>query len=238
MSDKVKQENKITITRALSEIKTLTDRISKAINTAIPCAIKQDLQPMMLQNNGVMAYGEASEENIKAVTAGIKSDYDSVMDLIKRRAKLRNAVMHANNVNKVTILGESMTIAEARLLADELAEANNLGKVMVDYTDKVKKIIGGHNAQLEADRQTRGQSYIDAKKAEAKEEERLLTTEEQEELLAKWEERFNKKQLLSIIDPIDAAKAGQEKLDKYAEYHAEIDYILSTINATTFITLD
>ena len=51
-----------------------------------------------------------NEEEFKKRTT---SDFQSLNDLIKRRNQVKNAIVSSNAVTKVTVGGQTMTVAEA-----------------------------------------------------------------------------------------------------------------------------
>lgn len=93
---------KILVTEALNELKTLDARITRATRECdfITASKKVDKNAEP---------GITKEDfNKKAV-----SDYQSVTDLIKRRETIKAAVIASNAVTEVEIAGEKMTVAKA-----------------------------------------------------------------------------------------------------------------------------
>jgi hypothetical protein len=87
------------ITRSLVEIKTLDARIGKIIDGASFTSYKTKSR-----NHGLNA-----EEFRKAAT----SDFQSINDLIKRRDRIKNAIVLSNSVTMVEIAGTKMTVSQA-----------------------------------------------------------------------------------------------------------------------------
>lgn len=87
--------NKMTITRALVELKTLDDRITKKINGTVFISIKGEFhKPVQGINDAV-------------------PNYQSITDLIERRTKIKSAIVSSNALTQVTICGKNFTVAEA-----------------------------------------------------------------------------------------------------------------------------
>lgn len=80
--------SKITITRALTELKTLDKRIQKAIDSG----------------TFVSFYGQffKPDENSKSA----QSNYQSIMDLLERRKQIKSLIVMSNAVTKVIIYGK------------------------------------------------------------------------------------------------------------------------------------
>ena len=106
---------KMTIHKALCELKTLDARITKCIGeTEYVFANKHSNDKV----NGMTVAAYCDE---------IKSGYQRVTDLIKRRDAIKRAVVLSNAVTKVTVGGKEYTVAEA-------IEMKNHGIQTVSYT--------------------------------------------------------------------------------------------------------
>lgn len=105
---------KMTIHKALCELKTLDARITKSIGeTEYVFANKHSNDKV----NGMTVAAYCDE---------IKSGYQRVTDLIKRRDAIKRAVVLSNAVTKVTVGGKEYTVAEA-------IEMKNRGVGCVEY---------------------------------------------------------------------------------------------------------
>src|SRR5690554_4907003 len=91
----------MTITRGLSELKLINDRIQRKINDA-RFAVGN-------KNNNKKIDGMTIEEFNK----NAKSQYQSIQDLIERRKKIKSAIVDSNAKTVVTIAGKEMTVASA-----------------------------------------------------------------------------------------------------------------------------
>lgn len=92
----------ISLTRALTEVKVLDDRIKKAVGASTFIAIG-------FGTSKRTASGQSNADVVKKIQA----DADSVSSLIDRRAKIKNAIQRANVATEVTIGDKTMTIAQA-----------------------------------------------------------------------------------------------------------------------------
>lgn len=82
---------KMTVTRALNELKLLDKRINKKINETTFITATKDT----------------------SLTLDAKADFESITTLISNRSKLKTAIMASNATTKVTIGGKVMTVVEA-----------------------------------------------------------------------------------------------------------------------------
>lgn len=87
-------DNKITITRALNELKLLDSRIDKSINQAV-----------------FVDYTVNGKNSQKEFTP--KEDLQSINDMINRRQKIKSLIMESNAKTEVTVAGKKMKVIEA-----------------------------------------------------------------------------------------------------------------------------
>ncbi len=92
---------KMTIHRALSELKLIDAKIEKQTAEIVPVGVFQ---------KGKLILGYITEAEFSAAA---KSKYDSVTDLIIRKGAIKSAIVQANSVTIVTVAGKEMTIADA-----------------------------------------------------------------------------------------------------------------------------
>lgn len=139
----------LTITRALREIETLTDRINK-LN-----AITSNFQGYLVVAPSDLKSTNRQVEIDKFLKDGA-AQYQSVTTLIARRDKIKSLVILSNATNTVTIGGNTFTIAEAIekkktisinkqllefLKREQQAARNRLEKEVVEYNRKLETFI-------------------------------------------------------------------------------------------------
>ena len=94
-------KERLTVHRALAELKTIDSRITKAINTS----------------KFVIANKHSNEKidgkPISEVRENMKSAYQKVTDLIARRNAIKRAVVLSNANTNVVVNGVTYTVAEA-----------------------------------------------------------------------------------------------------------------------------
>jgi len=104
--------SKISITRALVELKTLDSRIQKKIDAStFVCYKGQFHQPV-----------ESVKESV--------SNFQSIYDLIERRKKIKSAIVTSNALTQVIICETEMTVAEAIETKSSIKHKKNLLAVL------------------------------------------------------------------------------------------------------------
>lgn len=95
------EKEKMSLHRALAELKLLDSRIERGINTIVPIGVQQTGRKV----NGHYDKAEFEKEVI--------ADFQSVTDLIARRQLIKSAIVQANATTSVKIGGVDYKIAEA-----------------------------------------------------------------------------------------------------------------------------
>ena len=208
---------KMSVHKALCELKTLDSRIQKSIQQAVFVFANKHANTKI---SGVPV-GEYSAE--------VKAAYQSVKDLIARRDAIKRAVTLSNAAVKVVIGGKEYTVAEAiemknhgishlqlllRKLETDNQKArresdNNNGEALEDRADEYVKSLYGN---------------VDMKGAS--------------EEIKKVRADFIAAQTMEIVDPI-GIRTEMERLEKEInDFTVEIDSALSVSNALTELTIE
>lgn len=208
---------KMSVHKALCELKTLDSRIQKSIQQAVFVFANKHANTKI---SGVPV-GEYSAE--------VKAAYQSVKDLIARRDAIKRAVTLSNAAVKVVIGGKEYTVAEAiemknhgishlQLLLRKLEtdnqrarreSDNNNGEALEDRADEYVKSLYGN---------------VDMKGAS--------------EEIKKVRADFIAAQTMEIVDPI-GIRTEMERLEKEInDFTVEIDSALSVSNALTELTIE
>ena len=201
----------MTITRALAELKLLDKKINKNIKETKFIATA-------VGNKPVVNY-KSNADFISQAQAG----YQSILDLIAQRDKIKSSIVDSNAKTIVEISGKSMTVATAiekkssieynqfllAQLKNQLASANNTvesnNDKMQDKLDKILEASFGKDGKVK-------DNDMDA-------------------ITKPYKEQNETK----LIDGINI----QDKIDKLYEevngFITEVDFVLSTSNSTTYI---
>ena len=208
---------KMTIHKALCELKTLESRITKNISESIFCFANKH------------SNAKVGGQNISDYCDEIKSGYQRISDLIKRRDALKRAVVLSNASTHVMIAGSDYTVAEA------IEMKNNGIPLMRTLLNKLEK--DSRASRREADNNNgeylehRADEYIKSLYGNT-------DMKNASEEVKKVRADFIAAQTFEIIDPIDV-KAKMEALDeKINGFMVEVDSALSVSNALTEITIE
>ena len=213
-------QKKISITRALKELKLLDDRIQKSLQN-----------PFISVQKGTTSSATVvgvSGVTIADQTTALKANLDKVEGLFKYRADLKAKVVQSNAVTEVTIGGKKMTVAVA---IEQKA-----------FVDTRKRYIGtlitqAQRAQIEVENGNGAlENRIEAQIAAilGKEKGKVPTADERKEITGPMEAN----QKLSLIDPNKIGEKAKKLLEELDTFVNEVDFILSESNSTTTIEVD
>lgn len=206
--------SKLTLHRALTELKTIDDRIEKAIDSIEPIGSKQ---------NDKLVNGFYKQEDFEEKA---KSTYQSIIDLIERKNKLKCAIVDANAVTKVKVAGKEMTIADAinfKLLIDY--EKDLLEQLKVQ-NQEVKSGIEKKNAQVEQNALQLAQSALQKDNVKISDNDAIAITEP-----------YIKKNSYELVDPLKIETKIQELEEEITNFESDVDSTLSEVNAVTVIEI-
>lgn len=201
---------KISVTRALAQIKSLNAKIQRA--TVAPFI--------------ALAIGGKPQNftgNTQEVEVLLKSNLQSVQDLIEQRDKLKVAIVKSNAVTTLEVSGKKYTVAGA-----------------IEHKGSIEFMVALAN-QLQA--QSR-QAIQQVERANADVEKRL----EQLTLAAAGKDRkvdpdelaairdpFIKNNAATILDPSKIQEVTAKLLEEIEEFKLNVDFALSESNAVTLI---
>lgn len=215
---------KISITRALVEIKTLDDRIKSAINGSMFVSLTKGrgdhAKPI------IAAYKDVNE-----VKDTIKAHDQTVTDLIKRRSALKSAVSKANVETRLTVGGKEMSIVDAIDMKHVNGYKKLIVAVMMAQLKSASNNIEQARAKTEADVQASIERLLgtDVKNKEAVAQNAALIESTKKAILDMHE--------LALIDPLGVKDRITALSKEIAEVDNEIDFALSEVNAKTEIEI-
>lgn len=206
----------MTIHKGLATIKTLEERINKAISS---CRFVFTLKHSMDKVNG---------KPLDEVKKNIMSDYDSIKDMMRRKYAIKQAIVMSNSVTRVKIADMDMTVAEA------IEMKNNAIKMVKSLRDRM--IFQMNLANNEATRANetlddRADNYIRSL-YEGKDPKKM--GEELKSMRQTWADAM----YIDIVDPLEIGEKIKA-LDNFCTlFLAEVDAELSSSNAITQITVE
>lgn len=217
------KETRMSVTRALTELKRLDKRI------------------VDLSTNGVfLAYGTGHGDKFKlrtpnlaatnadGVKSEIQSNFDTLFSLIERRAKIKAKIVLSNANTKVTIANREMAVAEAIELKSYIAQKNSfIGSLQSTYIQTTRQVTALNEKLNETIETSLNTMFGSADKAK---------------LDANTIENISRPKLNAgeavMLDPIGIVSVIKKCTDELSEFTSEVDYVLNESNSSTVITID
>jgi len=195
--------SEISITRALVELKTLDSRIQKKIDTGVFVSFRgQFHQPA---------------DGIKDALA----NYQSINDLIERRKRIKSAIITSNATTKVTICGQSMTVAEAIETKSSIKHKKNLLAVLKRQYGTASSNIEMINSRVRKDLESKSSRDGDKEK--------------QQMSLEDFSKTYIDLHGVELYDPLKVSEKIEQMEAYITQFEQEVDYVLSEKNAVTLI---
>lgn len=207
---------KMTIHKALCELKILDSRINNAISSTRFCLANKHSNEKV---NGVTV--EEYQETMKA-------SYNKASDLIRRREAIKRAVVLSNAKTIVKIGGKEYTVAEA-------IEMNNHGiDLKLQLKNAMKKQYDSAMTTIISKN-----SVVDDKATEYVvglfgQKESKTANEEYE----KARKSYIEANTMELIDPVNILEKIEALEVEIADFTTEVDSALSVSNALTEITVE
>jgi len=202
---------KLSIHRALTELKMLNHRIEAATNEVSAVLANRKSNSKI---NGV---------EIQEYEKQMQSSYDKVVSLIDYRNRIKSLVVESNAKTKVTVGKEEMTVAEAIERKQSIQFEKKLLEVMQQQYRSAINMVAKENDALHAKLETYLINILGNKDKQSPEEVKLHT------------ETFMKRNEYELIDPMNVKYKIEALNSRIEEFESEVDAVLSESNATTFI---
>lgn len=211
---------KITIHRALSELKTLDARIKSAIAVLDPIGIRQEGKPI------ATAVGRVQSDAGKFATDA-KSDLDSIQKLIANKGALKRAIVDSNAKTKVKIADKEMTVAEAITEKAFVALREELLGTLIARRQKAEAAFNVMNEKVEKNKQVLLENMFGKDQTKVSADDIKNVTEP-----------FEKNNRFSLVDPLELNKLITDMGNEISAFKTDVDAVLSETNATTFIEIE
>lgn len=212
---------KMTIHKALAELKTMDARIAKAIHeTPYVLAVKHSAEKI----NGMTV------DNFKDK---MRSGYQKATNLIARRDAMKRAVVLSNATTKVKIGDNEYSVAEAIEMKNHGMEFKSdlLRQMNSAYTAAQDELVRNGGEALEK----KAEQYVLAVIAAQPKDSKMSVDSDAMKTLR---QTYIDNNTYDLVDPMNVAKV-MEKLDaEINEFNAEVDAALSCSNALTVIEFE
>ncbi len=192
---------KISITRSLVKLKTLDKKIKKAIREG--CYVSYEV-------------GGKQEK-----TCNPKADYQSVVDLINYRDKLKTAVAESNAKTKVKVAGKKMSVVEAIEKKSSIEYKSELLTYLRHSLSSVREDVEDINQDV----QRRLDKLIEASVGSEK-------SKSEVEAISK---PFLQRNEAKVVDKLKIEDKIKELDEEVLSFIEDIDVTLSEVNSQTFI---
>ena len=213
-------KEKMTIHKALSELKTMDDRIVKAMSINYVLAVKHSAEKI----NGLTV--EKFKENMK-------SGYQKVVDLIARRDAMKRAVVLSNASTKVKIGENEYTVAEAIEMKNHGMEFRKglLNRITRAYNEAQNELNRNGGEALEK----KAEQYVLAVIAAQPKDSKMSVDSDAMKALRKT---YIENNTYDLLDPLNVTKIMDELDAEINEFEVEIDAALSVSNSLTVIEFE
>lgn len=212
---------KMTIHKALAELKTLDDRINKAIyGTTYVMAIKHSAEKI----NG---------KPVADFKDGMRSGYQKVASLIARRDAMKRAVVLSNATTKVQVGKNEYTVAEAIEMKNHSMEFRRaLLFAMNDaYAAAQNSLAMNSGEPLEK----KAEQYVLAVIAAQPKDSKMSVDSD---AMKAMRQQYIENNTYDLIDPLNISKIMEDLDAEISEFNAEVDAVLSCSNALTVIEFE
>lgn len=206
---------KMTVHKALCELKVIDSRINKAIS-AMAFVVPNKHNNTKISGMTIVDYCEQA-----------KAAYQSAVDLITRRDAIKRALVKSNAVTQVIVAGVAYTVAEAIEMKNHgMDHIRALMMKLTNDLNSAKRAADTENALLER----RGDEYI--RNMYGNTDMKNLTADAVDQ-----RKEFIKSITVELVDPLHISDkiAALDKM--YHDFMIEIDAALSTSNAVTEIEI-
>ena len=207
----------MSITRALTRAKTIEKQLTRLVESQYV---------VTLMKREVDDATDIFKDNLKMT----QSNFDQFNDLFAELNNIKAAVRKSNEVTKVTIGGEELSVADALVYKNTIVYRNN-------FLDRITRENRNAESRVEQSKISADTKFASVRENLIKNSQGQDVSEDYLKTVLTEEERRLKKAIVEvkvsgIKDVNDYIKAERKRIDTFLE---EVDYVLSESNATTII---
>lgn len=206
----------MTIHEALAQLKMIDKRIADQIENTSFCVANKH------SNKKIMG------KSVPDFEKEVRSRYQSIGDMIRRRAAIRNALSRSNANTRIIVAGKEYTIAEA--IEMKKTGITNQKKLL----DNMRYMFTSANAEVVRNNNRLNDLAEESLQKMFGGKDKMADIEE----LNKMRETYIEQNTYEIVDPIGIS--GEiDRLDSEIEsFYAEVDSKISISNAVTSISIE
>lgn len=206
------EKQKMTIHRALSELKLIDSKIDRAI---------KEINPSGGYQQGKNINGLYSKEEFEK---SAKSKYDSVNDLIDRKVRIKSEIVKSNSNTIISVSGNKMTVADAISYKSIIPQKNTLVNELRRKHNNTIAAVNSNNQKISDN----CQRILEA----ALGKDNVQIGKSDTDSIRKPYMEANE---FHIFDPIEVEKKIALIESETQDFLSEIDAVLSESNAITII---
>lgn len=199
----------MSITQALAELKLLDKRLSKQIDNITWADVSTVSKPV-------------DAEKLKAKT---QAEFQSYMDLVKRRDTIKRAIVLSNASTRVKIASWEGTVAEAIEHKKSIQYKQNLLEVMKTQLLQAK-------AEFESQK-----SAVDMRLERLLQSELGKDVKTNPETITALSNSFRGNNKVELIDPLDLSAKISTLENEVDAFETNVDWVLSEANGRTMISV-
>ena len=207
----------MSITRALTRAKTIEKQLTRLVESQYV---------VTLMKREVDDESDVYQDNLKMT----KSNFDQFNDLFAELNNIKAAVRKSNEVTKVVIGGEELSVADALVYKNTIVYRNN-------FLDRITRENRNAESRVEQSKISADTKFASVRENLIKNSQGQDVSEDYLKTVLTEEERRLKKAIVEvkvsgIKDVNEYIEAERKRIDTFIE---EVDYVLSESNATTII---
>lgn len=207
----------MSITRALTRAKTIEKQLTRLVESQyVVTLMKREVDDVT----------DVYQDNLKMT----KSNFDQFNDLFAELNNIKAAVRKSNEVTKVVIGGEELTVADALVYKNTIVYRNN-------FLDRITRENRNAESRVEQSKISADTKFATVRENLIKNSQGQDVSEDYLKTVLTEEERRLKKAIVEVkvsgINNVNEyIEAERKRIDTFLE---EVDYVLSESNATTII---
>lgn len=199
----------MSITQALAELKLLDKRIQKSLDYVAWAQVKTKSNPLDTEKFARTA----------------KADFQSFLDLVKRRDAIKRAVVTSNATTRVKVGVWEGTVAEAIEYKTSIIYKSRLLDTMRNQLLTAKELY------------TQQQEAVDARLEKLLHSELGKDVKTSPETITALTNTFRENNKVELVDPLDLVTRTRELEEEIESFQTNVDWVLSETNGKTLIVL-
>jgi len=212
---------KISIHRALQQVKTLTSRIEDQIN-------QSQFIGVVRGNDKVVVFPQRGTKSADELTTQFKAEYQSITDLIKKREDIKTKIAESNAVTKVLVNNVEVTVQRAIEMKKTMEFKKSLFSTLLQRRNSAALIFNKFKDDVEKTREN-SLNVLNGKQANVK-----VSQDDIDLVTRSAKAQFDP----SYIDPLNIDETIIALQKEITDFEDDIDATLSESNAKTEIDVD